>query len=140
MVRRGVEGVWKWMRRSLAEYRAATGERDEAVRVQWEWLGELAGKRVLEIGCGAGNILTMEIARRSGEYPGVDVQADRVAVLRRKLESAGLRHARAEVQDVLAENWPWGGSMSFIRGACCMRSATLIGRPRVCGRCWRRAA
>lgn len=108
MVRRGIERVWKWMMRSLAEYRAATGERDEAVRVQWEWLGDLAGKRVLEIGCGAGNILTMEIARRSGEYLGVDVQADRVAVLRRKLESAGLRHGRAEAQDVLAENWPWG--------------------------------
>lgn len=107
-MRKGVERVWQRMMRSLAEYRAAVGERDEAVRLQWEWLGDLAGKRVLEIGCGAGNILTMEIARQSGEYLGVDVQADRVAVLRRKLEAAGMRHARAEVQDVLDENWPWG--------------------------------
>lgn len=131
--------MWQRMMRSLAEYRAATGEREEAVRVQWEWLGDLTGKRVLEIGCGAGNILTMEIARRSGEYLGVDVQADRVAVLRKKLEAAGLRHARAEMQDVLAESWPCGrfdviysGSVlhafgDIDRAAACLRRMLVDG-------------
>jgi len=105
---RGIERAWVWLRESLARYRAAIGERDEAVALQREWLGRLEGKRVLEIGCGAGNILTMEIARRSGEYLGVDVQADRVAQLGRKLEAAGLAHARAAAGDVLAEEWPHG--------------------------------
>jgi SAM-dependent methyltransferase len=96
-----VEGVWVRLRESLARYRAEIGERDEAVRLQREWLGDLRGKRVLEIGCGAGNILTMEIARACGEYVGVDLQEGRVRKLAEKLRTAGLERARAMVGNVL---------------------------------------
>lgn len=105
---RWIERAWVRMRESLARYRAEIGVRDEAVALQREWLGALAGKRVLEIGCGAGNLLTMEIARASGEYLGVDLREDRVERLRGKLAAAGLRHARAEAGDVLAGGWPHG--------------------------------
>lgn len=99
---RWIERAWAGLRESLARYRAEIGVRDEAVRLQREWLGDLRGKRVLEIGCGAGNILTMEIARAAGEYVGVDLQADRVRKLEAKLAAAGLRQARAQEGDVLA--------------------------------------
>jgi len=49
-----IERAWVWLRESLARYRAAIGERDEAVALQREWLGRLEGKRVLEIGAGQG--------------------------------------------------------------------------------------
>lgn len=96
-----IERAWVCLRESLARYRAEIGARDEAVALQRAWLGELGGKRVLEIGCGAGNILTMEIARAAGEYIGVDLQEDRVRKLQDKLEAAGLRNARAIPGDVL---------------------------------------
>lgn len=38
--------------RALAAYREEIGARDVAVRWQWEGLGTLTGKRVLEIGAG----------------------------------------------------------------------------------------
>lgn len=105
---RWVERAWIRLRESLARYRAEIGVREQAVALQREWLGDLRGKRVLEIGCGAGNILTMEIARAAGEYLGVDLAGDRVERLGRKLEEAGLGHARAVEGDVLDENWPHG--------------------------------
>ena len=103
-----IERAWVWLRESLARYRAAIGERDEAVALQREWLGRLEGKRVLEIGAGAGNVLTMEIARACGEYLGVDLLADRIGKLQLRLEGAGLAHARAVAGDVLAEDWQHG--------------------------------
>lgn len=102
------ERIWVRMRESLARYRAEAGVRDEAVRVQREWLGDLRGKRVLEIGCGAGNVLTMEIARASGEYWGVDLAAERVEKLEKKLKAAGLDQARAVAGDVLEPGWAEG--------------------------------
>jgi SAM-dependent methyltransferase len=96
-----IERGWIGLRESLARYRAEIGVRDEAVELQREWLGDLRGKRVLEIGCGAGNILTMEIAQAAGEYLGVDLQADRVRKLQEKLAASGLTHARARTGDVL---------------------------------------
>lgn len=96
------------MRESLARYRAEIGVRDEAVELQRAWLGNLRGKRVLEIGCGAGNILTMEIARAAGEYVGVDLQEDRVRKLQEKLAAAGLGHAKAQVGDVLVMDGAMG--------------------------------
>ncbi|GIU78050.1 MAG: methyltransferase [Bryobacteraceae bacterium] len=103
-----IERAWVRLRESLARYRAEIGVRDEAVELQREWLGDLRGKRVLEIGCGAGNILTMEIARAAGEYVGVDLLEDRVRKLQERLQAAGLEQARAQAGDVLAMDGSMG--------------------------------
>lgn len=131
---RWIERGWVGLRESLARYRAEIGVRDEAVALQREWLGDLRGKRVLEIGCGAGNILTMDIARAAGEYVGVDLQADRVRKLQEKLAVAGLAHARARAGDVLQMEGSDGKFDVVYAGSVLHAFADIDGAARALGR------
>lgn len=92
--------IWVKLRKSLALYRAAIGARDDALAQQRKWLGDLRGKRVLEIGCGEGSLLTLEIAGAAEEYIGVDLQASRICKLQTKLEAGCLKNARAIQGDI----------------------------------------
>jgi SAM-dependent methyltransferase len=60
----------------------------------------LTGKKVLEIGLGYGT-LGQILARRGADYQGVDVAAQPVAMMRRRLDRLGLRVARAQQASVL---------------------------------------
>lgn len=126
-----IERAWAELRESLARYRAEIGVREEAVALQREWLGDLRGKRVLEIGCGAGNILTMEIAQAAGEYVGVDLQADQVRRLQEKLAAAGLAHARAQTGDVLKADGTEGVFDVIYAGSVLHAFADIDGAARV---------
>lgn len=96
----GLRKIWFQFRKSLARYRAAIGARDDALAQQREWLGDLRGKRVLEIGCGEGSLLTLEIAGAAEEYIGVDLQASRICKLQAKLEACSLKNARVIQGDI----------------------------------------
>lgn len=96
-----IKTVWVQLRESLARYRAAIGARNEALAQQRAWLGDLRGKRVLEIGCGEGSLLTLEIAAAAEEYVGVDLEGSKIRRLQEKLDAQGLKSARAIQGDVL---------------------------------------
>lgn len=57
--------------------------------VLWRLLGEVAGKRVLDAGCGTG-YLAVQLARRGAAVVGVDVSPRMVEVARRNVERAGV--------------------------------------------------
>jgi SAM-dependent methyltransferase len=99
---------WKRLRVQFAQYRREIGLLEEAIEIQKRWLGDLSSKRVLDLGAGDGNVLTMYIARSCKEYVAVDLSAKRIAILQEKLLRAGLAHAIAEVRDAMAEDWPHG--------------------------------
>jgi ubiquinone/menaquinone biosynthesis C-methylase UbiE len=63
-----------------------------------------AGMRVLDVGCGVGDVslLVAEIVGPSGEVVGVDVDEAAVAVARRRAEESGIRHATFVVGDMFA--------------------------------------
>ena len=52
--------------------------------------GDLAGARVLEIGLGFGTLGQL-IAQRGAEYHGVDIAAEPVALMQRRLEMIGVQ-------------------------------------------------
>jgi 2-polyprenyl-3-methyl-5-hydroxy-6-metoxy-1,4-benzoquinol methylase len=56
---------------------------------QWKLLGDLAGKSVLEIGCGVGRE-TVELARRGGQVLAIDLSPTLVEVARQRVAGAGL--------------------------------------------------
>jgi ubiquinone/menaquinone biosynthesis C-methylase UbiE len=63
---------------------------------QIERLVTLAGRRVLEIGCGAGR-LTLQLARRASSVIAVDPDPARIAVATQAAASAGIRNIRFTV-------------------------------------------
>jgi SAM-dependent methyltransferase len=64
----------------------------------------LAGKRVLDVGCGAGR-LSLALAPRAGHVVGLDREAGLVAEARRRAAAAGLANAEFHVADVDREEY-----------------------------------
>jgi phosphoethanolamine N-methyltransferase len=67
---------------------------------------DLAGKTVLDIGCGAGGI-TVDLVRRhnAGQVIGIDVEREVCAAARRRVEAAGLS-GRIEIREVAPGPFP----------------------------------
>jgi 2-polyprenyl-3-methyl-5-hydroxy-6-metoxy-1,4-benzoquinol methylase len=93
--------VWRAARNAQQEVRAEIGVDRALLDLHRRWLGDLTGKRVLDLGCGRGNVLSLEIAARSDSYLGIDLSKRAIDHLRGRLGAAGLRHANAESVDFL---------------------------------------
>ncbi len=92
-------GVWRSVRRRLDRLRSTLGIKEEIYDLHRAWLGDLAGKRVLDLGCYSGNALSLELAESSGSYLGIDLAAAAIETLRARL--AHVDSARVEAMDFL---------------------------------------
>lgn len=107
--RRGnvMTSLWRRARRSLYCVRDQLQTTALIEQCHRQWLGDLAGKRVLDLGCYAGNPLSIEIARRSAYYLGLDLSAAGIAQLQHTLAQEHIPHASAQVGDFLALDFPY---------------------------------
>jgi tRNA/tmRNA/rRNA uracil-C5-methylase (TrmA/RlmC/RlmD family) len=69
-----------------------------------EFLGDLAGKRVLEYRCGLGRITGL-LAGSDAEVDGFDISPESVATAHRRVEANGLSH-RVQLTVDMAEELP----------------------------------
>jgi 2-polyprenyl-3-methyl-5-hydroxy-6-metoxy-1,4-benzoquinol methylase len=100
--------AWKWGRHSMQNLRREMEVTALIHERHRQWLGELHGKRILDLGCSAGNALSVEIASKCGNYVGIDLDEPAIQRLREKLAAQNLPHARAEAIDFLAPDFPFG--------------------------------
>jgi 2-polyprenyl-3-methyl-5-hydroxy-6-metoxy-1,4-benzoquinol methylase len=100
-------GLWRQARRSLYYVRDHIETRALIEQRHQEWLGDLTGKRVLDLGCYAGNALSIDIARRSAFYLGFDLSEVGIDQLQAKLAREHLPHATAQVGDFLSLDFPY---------------------------------
>lgn len=68
-----------------------------------EWIGNLQDKKVLDLGCYAGNSLSYYLAKNSKEYLAIDLSESAIANLNRRI--AEIPNARAEAVDFLSEEF-----------------------------------
>jgi SAM-dependent methyltransferase len=98
--RRGPAGeLWAAARRRLGGLRTSLGIKAEVYDLHRAWLGDLAGRRVLDLGCHSGNALSLEMARAADSYLGIDLSAPAIATLRSRL--LHISGARAQAMDFL---------------------------------------
>lgn len=84
-------------RRSVGNVYSIVGNRCQSYERQiYEGV---AGKRVLEYGCGPGSHFTLEMARRGAEIVGIDISQVGVEQARERARAAGLANASFEVMD-----------------------------------------
>jgi SAM-dependent methyltransferase len=102
-----VTNLWTRLRRRIQRYDQHVGTHSAMIADHEAWLGQLAGKRVLDLGCFSGNDLSVWIAERADEYVGMDLSEQAIAQLREKLEAAAPK-ARAEAfaGDFLQNGFP----------------------------------
>lgn len=99
--------LWARARRSLSAVREELGVTELVLNLHQQWLEPLEGKRVLDLGCFAGNRLSLPIARRCGFYLGIDLSQPAIAELDRKLRSENLAHAHAKAMDFLSADFSY---------------------------------
>ena len=76
---------------------------DTLSKVHLSWLGgDLSRFKVLDLGVGYGNPLSMKFAREAKEYVAIDLSAPLIERFQRQLKAAGTRNARACVADILS--------------------------------------
>lgn len=101
-----VTNAWTMLRRRIQDYDRSAGVEAEIDDLHRRWCGDLAGRRVLDLGCFTGNPLSLWLAERAGEYVGVDLAEPAVTALNAKL--AHLDRAKAVAADILDPEIDWG--------------------------------
>lgn len=100
-----ISAIWAKLRGRLSNFRTEVGVRDAVYDLHRSWLGDLSDKSVLDLGCGRGNFLSIELAQRSKSYLAIDLSHEAIASVQNKLDQYHIPHARAEALDFLSPDF-----------------------------------
>lgn len=95
--------LWGWARGRMKDYRRATGIKDSIRQFQFDAVGDLSGKRVLDLGCYDGNSMSVVMAKSADYYLGVDLSQKAIAKLNERLD--GIPNAEAQAVDFLSPDF-----------------------------------
>ena len=96
--------LWSYFRNgALNRIKKKIGIEKDIYMLHKSWFGDLSGKKVLDLGCYAGNSLSFYLAENSGTYLGIDLSPGGIKNLDRRLQKVS--GARAEVMDFLSEDF-----------------------------------
>lgn len=101
--------LWRrWRGRALSVFDDSAMD-DSLVDLHLRWLGgDVASLKVLDLGVGYGNPLSMKFAREAREYVAIDLSAAMVEWFQRQLKANPTRNARAVVADFLSDDFTEG--------------------------------
>jgi len=97
--------LWKSARRPFYYLVGNAGIWNDINGKQLDWMGNLGGKRVLDLGCYSGNALSLTVAESSKEYLGIDLSAPAVGELQEAIDKRGIENAKAIQADFLSPDF-----------------------------------
>ncbi len=93
--------IWSYFRNgALNRIKKGIGVEQDIYHLHKKWFGDLSDKKVLDLGCYAGNSLSMYLAQNSKSYLGIDLSERGISGLSKRLQK--VPGARAEVMDFLS--------------------------------------
>ncbi|MDR5589718.1 class I SAM-dependent methyltransferase [Christiangramia sp. SM2212] len=96
--------IWSYFRNgSLNRIKKETGVEQDIYNLHKDWFGDLRIKKVLDLGCYAGNSLSIYLAENSGEYIGIDLSDKGIERLQKRIEKFST--ARAVAVDFLSDDF-----------------------------------
>lgn len=96
--------LWSSLReKTLKKIRKNIGILDESYDLHRKWFGDLSDKKILDLGCFAGNNLSLELAQKSKQYIGLDLSDVAIAKLNEKLKD--IPTATAVAADFLSDEF-----------------------------------
>lgn len=96
--------LWSALReKTLKKIRKNIGILDESYDLHKVWFGDLSTKKVLDLGCFAGNNLSLELAEKSKQYIGLDLSDVAIAKLNEKIKH--IPTATAIASDFLSDEF-----------------------------------
>jgi SAM-dependent methyltransferase len=84
--------VWASLRYRQQEAFSESGLEEKKKEFHDRWIAKKAGGAVLELGCFRGTRSSWPLIEASGQYVGIDLSANAIGVLNRKIADAGLSH------------------------------------------------
>ena len=97
-----VTNWWTWLRRRQQACRQRLGIQESLLQLHRRWFQSVGSQlRVLDLGCFSGNDLSLELARGSEYYLGIDLCEEAIASLNQKLQADGIPQAEAQAVDFL---------------------------------------
>ncbi len=96
--------MWSSMReKTLKKIRKNIGILDESYDLHKKWFGDLSNKKVLDLGCFAGNNLSLTLAQNAKQYIGLDLSDVAIAKLNERLKD--IPTAKAIAADFLSDEF-----------------------------------
>ena len=95
--------IWSNFRNgALSDFRKKFDLKDRVYEEHKIWMGDLSGKKILDLGCLQGNALSIYMAQNAKEYIGIDLSDVAIAVLQKRIEEANCANAKAIAVDFLS--------------------------------------
>ena len=98
--------LWTLTRRKVMAMGQSVHVYEHVHKTHQEWMSNIQDSRVLDLGCFAGNALSIWIAEHCAEYVGIDLSEQATQFLDTKLRELKLRNAHAYKQDFLDNAYP----------------------------------
>jgi SAM-dependent methyltransferase len=88
--------IWSWLRgNALRNIRKQIGIEKQVFNKHLEWFGDLSNKRVLDLGCYSGNVLSLHLAKNAKYYLGIDLSDVAISQLDKKIADIPTAHAKS---------------------------------------------
>lgn len=97
--------LWGDTRDKFHHFRTDIGIMQTSDDLHELWLGNLSDKKILDLGVGGGNALSISIASRCKEYHAIDLSERLAEQFQEKLKAKGLSHAYSYKADFLADEF-----------------------------------
>ena len=101
--------IWRRMRRNAYSVFKNAEIQKSVVQLHTQWMGDVSNAKVLDLGLGEGNPLSLKLAREAREYVAVDLSSTRMEIFQTKLSEAGIKGAKTYVADFLSDEFPERG-------------------------------
>jgi 2-polyprenyl-3-methyl-5-hydroxy-6-metoxy-1,4-benzoquinol methylase len=103
-----ITNLWRWLKiRALGVF-----ELEELVgyidRLHLNWIGDVSDAKVLDLGCGSGNTLSVQLAASCREYVAIDLSETHLAILQEKLAASDAQNAKVKAIDFLSQEFSDG--------------------------------
>jgi 2-polyprenyl-3-methyl-5-hydroxy-6-metoxy-1,4-benzoquinol methylase len=101
-----ISSLWSYARNKLlSDFRESSGLKTRVYDEHKKWMGDLSNKKVLDLGCLRGNVLSIYIAKESKEYLGIDLSDVAIQKLNQKLKKNNCENAKALAIDFYSEEF-----------------------------------
>ncbi|MBM9616709.1 class I SAM-dependent methyltransferase [Desulfobulbus rhabdoformis] len=97
--------TWRILRRRMYYLMEHSGIWQDLYTLQKQWIGPLAGKKVLDFGCFSGNTLSYYLASNAGSYLGIDLSQEALKQLDDYFKRKGVANARVQCVDILSKDF-----------------------------------
>ena len=98
--------LWRRLRKNAYSVFRNSEIHDSINQLHAQWAGDVSNAKVLDIGLGEGNPLSLMLAKEAREYVAVDLSSTRMDIFRKKLSDAGIEGAKTYVGDFLSDDFP----------------------------------